>query len=249
MGLQDRIAIVSGGARGLGESIARALCADGASVIVGDVKEELGEQTAQALRAEGHRAQFCRLDVTQEADWQRTLAVCQETYGAPTILVNNAGVVRGEAVHEETLEGWRSVVDVILTGTFLGMRTVIPVMLEGEGGVVLNISSTAAMCGAPGSGAYHAAKGGINALTRHAAVAYAGRGVRVNCLVPGSIRTPLITESAAASKLQEEGIKATPLGRAATPDEMAKAARFLVSDDASFATGSEVVVDGGQLAM
>jgi NAD(P)-dependent dehydrogenase (short-subunit alcohol dehydrogenase family) len=249
MGLHGQIAIVSGAARGLGESIARALCEDGASVLLGDVKQDLGQGSTQALSSAGHNAWFCPLDVTEERDWDRALAVCQERFGAPTILVNNAGVVRGEAIHEETLEGWRSVVDVILTGTFLGMRTVIPVMTAAGGGVILNISSTAAMCGAPRSGAYHAAKGGINALTRHAAVAYASTGIRVNCLVPGSIRTPLIEESPAASKLQEEGIKATPLGRAATPDEMAKAARFLVSDDASFATGSEVVVDGGQLAM
>jgi 3alpha(or 20beta)-hydroxysteroid dehydrogenase len=247
-GLENRVAIVTGAARGLGESIARALSREGVSVLLGDVQDDLGEQAAEALRAEGGKAAYAHLDVTKQDEWEAALAACKETFGTPNILVNNACLVRGEPVHEESLESFEAVLSVCLTGTFIGMRVVSPALIENGGGVIVNISSTCALGANAVAASYHAAKGGVNALTRHGAVALAPHGIRVNCVVPGSMRTPLITSDPVAEALQEECVSRTPLARASNPDEVAKVAVFLASDEASFVTGAEWCADGGYLA-
>jgi NAD(P)-dependent dehydrogenase (short-subunit alcohol dehydrogenase family) len=247
-GLENRVAIVTGAARGLGESIARALVHEGAAVLIGDVRDDLGEQTAEHLRSLGGKVHYTHLDVTQEQSWEAALAVCKEKLGSPDLLFNNACRVSGESVVEETLESWETVVGVCLTGTFLGMRTVVPAIAENGGGAVVNISSTCAMGANDVAASYHAAKGGVNALTRHGAVALADKNIRVNCVVPGSMRTELITTDPMAQALQDECVSRTPLARASNPDEVAKVAVFLASDQASFVTGAEWTADGGYLA-
>jgi NAD(P)-dependent dehydrogenase (short-subunit alcohol dehydrogenase family) len=246
--LEGQVAIVTGGARGLGKSIAEAFCREGASVLVADIRDELGRETVAALEAAGGRAEYVHLDVSAEADWRAALERCTEAFGVPTVLVNNAAMARDEAVDAETLEGWNAVLAVGLTGPFLGMRTVIPVMRANGTGSVVNISSTAAHAGSPHAAAYHAMKGGVSSLTRHAAIACAGSGVRVNAIAPGSMLTPLSTQDSDPGML-EHFVSLTPLGRAADPAEVANAAVFLASGESSFATGSELVVDGGFLAV
>lgn len=246
--LEGQVAIVTGGARGLGKSIASAFCREGASVLVCDFRDELGEETAAALRAGGGKAAFCHLDVTSESEWRTALERCVAELGTPTVLVNNAGIARDEPLDSETLEGWNAVLSVDLTGPFLGMRTVGLAMRANGGGSIVNITSTAAHVGSTHAAAYHAAKGGLRSLTQHAAIAYVKDGIRVNAVAPGSMLTPLSMEDSTPDML-EHFVSLTPLGRAASPDEVANAAVFLASDESSFATGAEFVVDGGFLAL
>ncbi len=246
--LEGQVAIVTGGARGLGKSIAAAFCREGASVLVCDVREELGRETVAALGGGGGRAAYFHLDVTVEAVWREALERCSAELGTPTVLVNNAGIARDFAIYDETIEGWNAVLSVDLTGPFLGMRTVAPAMQANGGGSIVNITSTAAHVGSSHAAAYHAAKGGLRSLTQHAAIAYVKDGIRVNAIAPGSMLTPLSMEDSTPDML-EHFVSLTPLGRAASPDEVANMAVFLASPESSFATGAEFVVDGGFLAL
>lgn len=242
--LEGRVAIVAGGARGLGESVVRAFCAEGASVLAGDIRLEQAEALCRELRDGGRPARAVHLDVAREDSWVDAVAACQESFGPPTLLVNCAVLLRLERVHEESLEGWNRALAVGLTGVFLGMRAVIAPMRAAGGGSIVNISSTAAFGAAPNAASYHAVKGGVSALSRNAAVAYAKDGIRVNALVPGSMDTQLALELGSA-ELREFSVRNTPMGRASHPDEVATAAVFLASDDASYVTGAQMVVDGG----
>jgi NAD(P)-dependent dehydrogenase (short-subunit alcohol dehydrogenase family) len=246
--LEGQVAIVTGGARGLGKSIAEAFTREGAAVLVADIRDELGRETVAALRAAGGRAEYAHLDVSDERGWCATLQRCTEALGVPTVLVNNAAIALDGAVDEETLEGWNAVIAVGLTGPFLGMRTVIPAMRANGTGSIINISSTAAHVGSPHAVAYHATKGGVSSLTRHAAIVCAKSGIRVNSIAPGSMLTPLSMEDSDPGMLAHF-VSLTPIGRAADPAEVAQAAVFLASGESSFATGSELVIDGGFLAV
>jgi NAD(P)-dependent dehydrogenase (short-subunit alcohol dehydrogenase family) len=226
--LDGEIAIVTGAARGIGASIVELFRREGAAVLATDVLDGAD----------------VRLDVTSEADWAAAVERCDASFGAPTVLVNNAGVVRLEAVEEETLEGWRAVLDVNLTGVFLGMRAVLPAMRAQRGGSIVNVSSIWGVVATEGAAAYHASKGGVTTLTKNAAVTYAADGIRVNSIHPGQVRTPM-TEATGTEPLV---VARTPLRRAAAPDEIATAAVYLASRESSFVTGAALVVDGGYLA-
>ena len=243
--LDDEVAIVTGAARGIGASIAERLCREGAAVLACDVLDREGEAEAARVSAGAGRVEYAHLDVAAEDDWAAAVARCGTRYGSPTVLVNNAGVVRLEAVDAETLDGWRHVVDVNLTGVFLGMRAVLPAMRAAGHGSIVNTSSVWGLVAAAGGAAYHASKGGVTVLTKNAAVTYARDGIRVNSIHPGQVRTPMT----AATGTEPAVVARTPLARAASPDEIAAAAAYLASRDSSFVTGAELVVDGGYMAL
>src|SRR3954447_14267441 len=241
--LDGKIAIISGAAAGIGGAACRLFCEEGARVIAADVKEP-GEELAQTLRAHPERIRFERVDVTREDDWSRAVETCREAYGPPNVLFNNAGVHgRKKAVHEETLEGFRETLDVNLVGVFLGMRAVIPGMIEGGGGSIVNTSSVWGAYAAAGNAAYHASKGAVTVLSKNAALTYAKYGIRVNALLPGYTDTPMVrnvTEEEASALLAM-----TPLGRIGKPEEVATIVVHLASDESSFTTGGVFFVDGG----
>ncbi|GHJ92426.1 oxidoreductase [Streptomyces sp. NE5-10] len=239
--LRDRTVLVTGGARGLGAAAARAAAAAGARVLVTDVLADEGAALAREL---GDRARFLRHDVTSEDDWRAAVAHATATWGGLDGLVNNAGVSGGlHAVEEQTAEEFRRVVDIDLTGVFLGLRTVIPAMRESGGGSIVNVSSAAGLMGLAGTAGYGAAKWGVRGLTRIAAVELAAARVRVNSVHPGMIHTPMTAHLGLGTG--EGDYPAVPMGRVGAPGEIARAVVFLLSDAASYVTGAELAVDGG----
>jgi 3alpha(or 20beta)-hydroxysteroid dehydrogenase len=239
--LAGKSAIVSGAARGIGRAILESFAAAGASVVALDVLEEEGNA---ACRAIGSAATFRRLDVTSEDDWN-TLTATLERH-PPDVLVNNAGgLLSAAALHEHTLADWRRTLDLNLTSAFIGMRAVIPLMLARGSGSIVNIASISGVVGQTDAPAYQAAKAGLVLLTRNAALAYAKRGIRVNSLSPSLVATrgDDLEDERSASFLAR-----VPLGRAATPGEIAAAAVFLASDESSYVTGANLPVDGGYTA-
>jgi 3alpha(or 20beta)-hydroxysteroid dehydrogenase len=243
--LEGAIAIITGAARGIGASITRRFVEEGAAVLATDIRDREGERLAAALSKRG-KVVYARLDVTREDDWAKAIQVCCEELGCPTILVNNAGIVRVSGLMDESLDGWRGVIDADLTGAFLGMKAVIPLMREAQSGSIINMSSIAGLvaCGEPAPAAYYAAKGGLAALTRCAAVSYAGDGIRVNSIHPGAVQTDMLNQAESASFV----VSRTPLGRAATPNEIADAAVYLASQESSYITGVQFPIDGGYAA-
>lgn len=234
--LQGRVAIVTGASRGIGEGIAVAMAAEGATVIACDV-----------LPFESDALTECRqLDVLDEAGWERLIADVEAAYGAPSILVNNAGVTAPEGIVETSLQTWDRVTGVDQTGVFLGMRAVIPAMRAAGGGSIINISSICGAAAVPGIAAYHAAKGAVLTLTKNAAITYAPDLIRANAILPGWIATPMTAGQ--TDEMNGVFLDATPLGRPGSPADIAGAAVFLASDEAAFITGVDLPVDGGYLA-
>jgi NAD(P)-dependent dehydrogenase (short-subunit alcohol dehydrogenase family) len=240
--LAGKSAIVTGGARGLGGSIAKRFAEEGASVLIADILDPEGEQLAGTLTSRGLSAAYFHLDVTDEPAWDAVVNECETRFGPLDVLVNNAGILRTEAIADETLEGFRKVLDVNLVGVFLGTRAAVQA-LSGRGGSIINISSTWGLVGANGAAAYHASKGAVTILTKNAAIDHAQDGIRVNSIHPGPMQTYV------ADVVGAEGMaivsSRTPMQRVASPDEVAPAAVYLASDESSFTTGSGLVVDGG----
>lgn len=238
--LQGKVALVTGAGRGIGRAIAEAFAREGADVI------------ATSLRAKADYVtdipgmEYAHLDVTQESDWADVVARTVDRYGRIDVLANNAGIIKYEAVQDLTVEDWHEVVAVNQTGTWLGMRAVIPHMLRQESGSIINISSIWGSAAVPGAHAYHATKGAVRNMSKNAAITHAKTGIRVNSLHPGFIATPLT--DAQDPQVNEYVVGQTPMGRAGTPEEIAHGAVFLASDESSFMTGSELVIDGGYLA-
>ena len=241
--LQGKIAIITGGARGIGEAHARLFAAEGAKVVVTDILTAEGKETVASIKAGGGDAIFLQHDVTQEADWARVVADTIKQYGGLTTVVNNAGFANLKGVEEETLEGFNNIVAVCQTGVWLGMKAAMPALKKTGNGAIVNISSLYGIIGTPSMISYHGAKGAVRLMTKSAALEYAKQGVRVNSVHPGIIETPL------AKTLSAEYLKAitetTPMGRMGRPIDIATMSLFLCSDEAAFITGSEFVVDGG----
>lgn len=248
MRLKDKVAIVTGGALGIGRAIAEIFAREGARVLVADVKDEAGRSTVEAIQAHGGTACFVHVDVSKARDAQRMVRTALTTYGRLDILVNNAGVyVRGDVVGT-SLSTWNRLLSINLTSVFLCCKAAIPVMKRYGGGAIVNISSSVGwQSAAPGIAAYVASKFGVTGLTKAMACDHLRDNIRVNCICPGPTDTPLLRASRTPSQLQAF-IEAQPIGRLASPEEIAAAALFLASDEASFVTGVAFPVDGGQTA-
>ncbi|WP_278265454.1 glucose 1-dehydrogenase [Nocardia sp. AG03] len=231
--LTGKVALISGGARGMGAAHARRFVAEGASVVLGDVLDDDGALVAKEL---GESAIYRHLDVREPEQWDAAVAAAVETFGGLHVLVNNAGIVNGNRLVDFALDEWQRILDINLTGTFLGMRAAVPAMTGG--GSIVNISSVEGMRGSPGLHGYTATKFAVRGLTKSAALELAAQGIRVNSVHPGLISTPM-TEGIPADFLQ------IPVQRAAEPDEVSALVAYLASDESSYSTGAEFVVDGG----
>ena len=237
--VDDKVALISGGARGMGAAHARMLVAEGAKVVIGDILDDEGKALADEL---GDAARYVHLDVTDPEQWKAAVSTAVDEFGKLNVLVNNAGTVALGPLRTHDLKKWQQVLDVNLTGTFLGMQAVIdPMEAAAGGGSIINISSIEGLRGAPWVHGYVASKWAVRGLTKSAALELAPQKIRVNSIHPGFIRTPM-------TKHLPDDMVMAPLGRPGTPEEVATFVLFLASDESSFATGAEFVVDGGLVA-
>ncbi len=235
--VDDKVALITGGAgtRGIGAASARMLVAEGAKVVIGDILDDQGAALAEEL---GDAAHYVRLDVTSGEDWKAAVDTAVQAFGRLDVLVNNAGVVQVAPLKTADISRWQRVLDVNLTGAMRGIQAVIDPMITAGGGSIINISSIEGMRGATWAHSYVASKWGLRGLTKSAALELAPEKIRVNSIHPGFIRTPM-------TKHLPDDIVTAPMGRAGRPEEVASFVVFLASDESSFSTGSEYVVDGG----
>ncbi len=244
--LAGKVAVITGAARGMGEAHTRLFAREGARVVATDVLDDLGEVLADELRAAGHDVRFRHLDVSDEAAWKGLVADVEGELGAPTVLVNNAGIALGEDnLDDGDTAVWDRTLQVNQRGCYLGMRSVVPGMKRAGGGSIVNVASTLALAGHQDHFAYGATKGAVRMMTRSAALRYAPAAIRVNCVCPGLIKTPLNDFGRA---IHSSFIAETPMLRAGEAHEVATVCLFLASDESSFVTGTDLVVDGGYLA-
>jgi NAD(P)-dependent dehydrogenase (short-subunit alcohol dehydrogenase family) len=244
--LAGKVALISGGASGIGAAHVRVFTAEGAKVVSGDIQEEQGKAVVETVNKNGGEAVFVRLDVTKEADWTNAVQTAVSRFGKLTTLINNAGIYWPQGIEAETMEGWNKMVAVNQTGVWLGMKAAIPAMRNAGGGAIVNISSLYGLIGSPSSITYHATKGAVRLMTKAAALEYAKQGIRANSIHPGQIDTPIL---AGLTPEQDAQIKEmTPLGRMGRPEEIAYGSLYLCSDEAAFVTGAELVIDGGWFA-
>lgn len=238
MGRVDgKVALISGGARGMGAAHAKALIAEGAKVVVGDVLDEEGEKLADELGVDG-AARFVHLDVTAPGQWHTAVNTAVDAFGKLDVLVNNAGIVNGNALKDLPLADWQRIIDINLTGTFLGMQAAVTPMMAAGGGSIINISSVEGVRGSPGLYGYVASKFAVRGLAKAAALELAEHNIRVNTVLPGLVRTRM-TIGIPDDFLQ------IPLGRGAKPAEVSACVLYLASDESSYSTGADFVVDGG----
>ncbi len=247
--VEGKVALVTGAASGLGAATARALAAEGAAVMLSD-RDPAVEAVALAIEASGGKAAFMKHDVADEADWASVVAATTARFGGLHILVNNAGISGGlMPLLDHSLEDWRHVTSINLDGVFLGLRHCGPVMAAQGGGSIINLSSILGKVGMANAAAYCASKGGVLLLTKAAALEWAPLGIRVNSVHPGFIETPMVAnalhDAENGNEMRDQLIAAHPLGRFGVPREIADAILFLASDESSFMTGAELVVDGG----
>ena len=249
MRLENKVAFISGGARGMGASEARIFAQEGAMVVIGDVLDDDGRQTEAAINEIGGECLFVHLDVTSEDSWADAIAATIARFGKLDVLVNNAGIVARGTLDTATVEEWDRVMDVNAKGVFLGTKAAIPEMRNAGGGSIVNISSMSGIVGQTNiQPVYNASKGAVRIFTKSAAVQYAKEGIRVNSVHPGSIDTPMAGDRLTDPELQREAEARNPMGRTARPEEVAYGVLFLASDESSFMTGSELVIDGGATA-
>jgi NAD(P)-dependent dehydrogenase (short-subunit alcohol dehydrogenase family) len=241
--LQGKVALISGGASGIGAGHVRVFSREGARLVVGDIQEDLGRQVVAQANAAGGEAVFVRLDVTREADWRAAVDVAVKRFGTLTTLINNAGIYHPGGVEEESREGWERMVAINQTGVWLGMKCAMPELVRSGNGAIVNISSLYGLIGSPGSIAYHATKGAVRIMSKAAALEYVKQGVRVNSIHPGQIQTPILGN---LTPEQDAAIKAAiPMGRIGQPEDIAHGSLYLCSDEAAYVTGIELPIDAG----
>jgi meso-butanediol dehydrogenase/(S,S)-butanediol dehydrogenase/diacetyl reductase len=250
MELVDKVAIITGGGSGMGRSFSLLFAREGAKVVVVDVVSEAGIETVSLIKKAGGQAVFVFADVTKEGDVVQAVKKTIETYGGVDILVNNAGILHMGTVVQTTADDWDKILDTNLKSMFLMSKYAVPEMAKNSG-VIINMASDAGLIGNPNSAAYCASKGGVVSLTRAMALDHAAEGIRVNCICPGAIETPLLERGfMELTKEQRDAWRARvktryPLGRIGKPEEVAEVALFLASAKSSFVTGAAISVDGG----
>ena len=247
MRLEGKVALISGGARGLGAAEARLFAREGAKVGIADIREQEACALEAEIRESGGDAMYIRLDVTDEQQWADAVHQMMTVYGRLDILVNNAGILEHGMVEETTAESWDRTMDVNSRGVFLGTKAVIPAMRESGGGSIVNISSVAGLVGGMMT-AYNASKGAVRLLTKSTAVQYAAENIRVNSVHPGPTDTDMLNVFFLEEGARERRAADTPIPRLGKPDDIAYGVLFLASDESSYMTGAELVIDGGNSA-
>ena len=240
--------MITGGARGQGAAEARIFAREGAKVVIADVLDQEGSAVAAEIAESGTDALYVHLNVSDEDNWGEAIEATVSAYGKLDILVNNAAIWRGGHVADTSSEQWDQVLDINAKGVFLGTKAAIPEMRKAGGGSIINISSTAGLVGSRTSSAYSASKGAVRLLTKSTAVQYGAEGIRANSIHPGPIDTAMGDQVWPDASSREEAIDRTVLKRIGTPEDIANGALFLASDESSFMTGTELVIDGGLTA-
>jgi cyclopentanol dehydrogenase len=246
--VEGKIAVVTGGATGMGRTHARLLAQEGAAVVVTDIDERGGRETAELIEADGGTASFVPHDVSSAEGWKAVVEHAVERHGRVDILVNNAGLLAFKPLQETEEDEWDRIFAVNAKGTFLGCKSIIPAMKDSKAPSIVNISSIYGIIGAPGAAAYEASKGAVRTLTKAAAVDLQEFGIRVNSIHPGVIATAMTNDILADPEGTKALLGTTILRRAGQPEEISTAVLFLASEESSFMTGSELVVDGGYIA-
>jgi cyclopentanol dehydrogenase len=247
--LDGKVALISGGARGQGATEAKLLAREGAKVAFGDILDDDGKKTEAEIRELGGEATYYHLNVTVEDNWRSVVEQVESRYGKLNILVNNAGILIRRSIEEMTEEEWDRIMGVNAKGVFLGTKHAIPAMRRAGGGSIVNISSTAGLVGSPGTtSAYAATKGAVRLFTKATAIQHAKDNIRCNSVHPGPVKTDMIRDTLEDPELLKIRMNRLPLGRAAEPEEIAYGVLYLASDESSFVTGSELVIDGGTTA-
>ena len=249
MRLEGKVAIITGGARGQGATEARMFAQEGARVVIGDVRDDQGMQVEAEIRELGGEAVYLHLDVTSADDWQRAIDTAEQRFGKVDVLVNNAAIVVRKSIEETTSDDWDNIMAVNAKGVFLGTRAVIPAMRRAGGGSIINISSISGLVSI-GPPAYIATKGAVRLFTKSTAIQYASENIRANSIHPGSVDTDMRREGMGNQTAEEiqARVDQIPLRRVGTTEDIAYGVLFLASDESSFMTGSEVVIDGGYTA-
>ena len=247
--LDGKVAIISGGARGQGATEARMMAKEGAKVVFGDVLDDEGRKVEAEILEAGNEATYVHLDVSREEDWRTVVSATVSRYGRLDILVNNAGILIHKSIEETTEDEWDRIMAVNAKGVFFGTKHAIPAMREAGGGSIINISSTAGLVGSfDGSPSYTATKGAVRLFTKATAIQYAKDNIRCNSVHPGPIDTPMIQHTLTDPARMERRMQRLPLKRVGTTEDIAFGVLYLASDESSYVTGAELVIDGGTTA-
>ena len=248
MRLEGKVVLITGGSRGQGATEAELFVKEGARVVIADILEPEGNAIVAQIREGGGDASFIRLDVTSEDDWRDAVEFTLNTYGRLDVLINNAAIYKRTPIVQTELDEWNQIMDINSTGVFLGTKHTVPAMQKSGGGSIINISSTAGLVGSERGSAYGASKGSVRLFTKYTAIQHAGDGIRANSIHPGPIDTEMIADNISTPEGRAESESRVPLGRIGTVMDVAYGALFLASDESSFMTGAELVIDGGVTA-
>ncbi|MQF69132.1 glucose 1-dehydrogenase [SAR202 cluster bacterium AD-804-J14_MRT_500m] len=248
MRLQNKVAIITGASRGQGAAEARLFSKEGAKVVVADILESEGQKVVDDINDGGGEAIFIKLDISMEENWTRAINTTIAKFKKIDILINNAAIVILAMLEDTTLQMWDKQMSINARGAFLGTKAVVPAMRQAGGGSIVNVSSLGSHIALPGLSAYAASKGAMRIFTKSTAVEFATDGIRANSVHPGTIRTPMVEEYLKDPEYVRIRMQNCPLGRVAEPEEIAYGVLYLASDEASYVTGSELIIDGGRAA-